>query len=302
MKKIFIIGSEGFIGTHTVSFFLKKGWAVYGIDLKDYSLQKYNYYKVLPSLADYDEYVKSILPDVCLFASGSANVSHSMQYPLSDIRANSLQVFQILDSIRQNSPACKFINLSSAAVYGNPKSLPVSEKAEISPMSPYGWHKYYSELMGKEFFQVYGIRNCSLRPFSVYGPLQTKLLLWDLFVKMKSSSEQVELFGTGEESRDFIFITDVIESLYAIIENAPMNGEVYNIASGSETTIKSVVEIFLSNFDYKGKIKFNQQVKKGDPLNWRADISKISEFGFSPSVNINEGIKLYCDWLKQHHL
>jgi nucleoside-diphosphate-sugar epimerase len=115
--------------------------------------------------------------------------------PLNDFEANCLDTFKILESIRNFSPSTKFLYISSAAVYGNPKRLPVRETDGIDPISPYGWHKYYGELMGHEYTSLYGLKTSSVRPFSVYGPGLRKQLFWDLFLKSRQTNK-IDLFGT----------------------------------------------------------------------------------------------------------
>jgi UDP-glucose 4-epimerase len=302
MLKILIIGSEGFIGSHSVEFFLQKGWQVYGVDFKDVPRGNYRYQKMLSHTFSYDILFKNIQPDVCLMAAGSANVSLSISQPLSDFDANTTDVIKVLESIRGYAPSCKFINLSSAAVYGSPEQLPVKETAVVHPLSPYGWHKYYSELLCKEYHTVYNLSTCSLRPFSVYGPGQCKLLFWDIYQKTKNNTESIELFGTGEESRDFIYIDDLVKGVFLIVSNAELKGEVYNLASGQETKIKNVAMLFLEQLGYHGQLVFNQKVKQGDPLNWCADISGMARLGYLPKVDINTGLKLYAEWVVNHEL
>lgn len=298
--KILIIGSEGFIGSHVVDYFLSEKWEVHGIDLKEIPHCEYNYKKILPQTINYESIFSNVKPDVCLFASGSASVNFSIQDPLSDLEANFLQVFRILNMLKMYSPDCKFINISSAAVYGNPDSLPIKENFNIKPLSPYGWHKYYSELACKEYSSLYSIKTCSLRPFSVYGPRQNKLLFWDIYKKTLKCSEKIELFGSGCETRDFIYISDLINAIDLIIKNAPMQGECYNVASGEENSIASVAGLLLHELNYRGELVFSHMEKEGDPNNWVADITNLKEIGFSPSININGGLILYVLWLKEN--
>jgi UDP-glucose 4-epimerase len=298
--KILIIGSEGFIGSHVVDYFLNENWEVHGIDLKEIPHREYNYKKILPQTINYESIFAFVKPDVCLFASGSASVNFSIQDPLSDLEANFLQVSRVLNMIKIYSPACKFINISSAAVYGNPDSLPIKEDFNVKPLSPYGWHKYYSELACKEYSSLYSIKTCSLRPFSVYGPGQNKLLFWDIYKKVLKDKEKIELFGSGHETRDFIYISDLINAINLVIKNAPMQGEFYNVASGEESKIAVVAELLLHELNYKGKLVFNNMKKAGDPNNWVADITNLKRIGFSPLVNINRGLNLYALWLKEN--
>ncbi len=297
--KILIIGSEGFIGKHVVDYYLKKKLLVFGVDLKEVPHCDYNYKKILPQTLIYESLFSDIKPDVCLFASGSASIPLSIQDPVSDLEANFLQVARILNMIRLFSPETKFINISSAAVYGNPNNLPISENSGINPLSPYGWHKYYSELICKEYTSLYTIKTCSVRPFSVYGSGQNKLLFWDIYQKTLKN-KNIELFGSGNETRDFIYIDDFVAAIDIIINKAPLQAETYNIGSGTETSITAVATLFAKVLNFNGTIHFNNIRKAGDPLKWLADINLIKQLGFEKSIDLHSGLKLYAQWLKEN--
>jgi nucleoside-diphosphate-sugar epimerase len=298
-SKILILGSEGFIGNHLVAYFLGRGWQVYGCDLFETARLAYNYRKISRLSPELDEVFAGKELSVCINAAGSGNVNYSMTHPFTDFEANSLDTIRVLDSIRRLQPHCKYLHISSAAVYGNPRRLPITENDPTSPLSPYGWHKLISEHLCREYHSIYKIRTVAVRPFSVYGPGLRKQLLWDLFQKITSATNGVvELWGTGNESRDFIYIGDLVKSLHLLLENAPMEGETYNLASGKEITIKEVANLFAGLIDPSVGVVFNQHVREGDPLNWRADISRIQSLGFRPGYELADGIKLVAQWMK----
>ncbi|MBC7525290.1 MAG: NAD-dependent epimerase/dehydratase family protein [Flavobacterium sp.] len=294
--KILILGSKGFIGSHLRLYLLQSGFDVWGADVSvDYGLK--NYIVVDPSNADFNSIFKSNNFDCCVNCSGAANVSESVTNPKRDYYLNTKLVFDILEAIRIEAPQCKFIQLNSAAVYGNPQTMPVTENIEIKPISPYGWHKYQSELLCKEYSEIYKIQTVILRIFSVYGPGLKKQFFWDLYQKC-IANKSFELFGTGNESRDFIYIDDLVEAIKLIMPKNNLFAEVFNIASGIEITIKEAAEIFVKNLKEKHSIFFNNMIRKGDPLNWCADISKLSSLGFKCSTTIEQGIENYIQWLK----
>ena len=294
--KILVLGSKGFIGSRLRLHLMKSGFDVWGADVSvDYGLK--NYIVVDPSNADFHSIFRSNNFECCINCSGAANVSESVTNPKRDYYLNTKLVFDILEAIRIEAPQCKFIQLSSAAVYGNPKKIPVSENQEIKPISPYGWHKYQSELLCKEYSEIYKIQTVILRIFSVYGPGLKKQFFWDLYQKCMVN-KSVELFGTGNESRDFIYIEDLVEAIKILVLKNDLFAEVFNLASGIEITIKEASEIFIKNLEEKHSISFNNIVRKGDPLNWCADISKLKKLGFKNSVEIEKGLTKYAEWVK----
>ncbi|MFN6039010.1 MAG: NAD-dependent epimerase/dehydratase family protein, partial [Bacteroidota bacterium] len=194
--------------------------------------------------------------------------------PFSDFESNSTQLFKVLDNIRLHAPLCKVVHFSSAAVYGNPDTLPIDENIKPNPLSVYGFHKLISENIANEFYKIYGVKSICLRPFSVYGPGQKKLLFWDIY-KKHMNEESIKLFGTGNETRDFIYIEDLILALELCMNNAEFNAQSINIACGNEISIREAATIFCKALETDKALIFSNNVKKGDPLRWKADISKL---------------------------
>jgi dTDP-glucose 4,6-dehydratase/UDP-glucose 4-epimerase len=294
--KILIIGSSGFIGSHLVQYFYNLGHLVTGSDIKSTENVITPFILLKNEKTEFSSLFNKSQFDICINASGSASVPFSLENPSEDFRLNVSNVNSILHSIRIENAKCKFINFSSAAVYGNPKTFPIKEGAILSPVSPYGFHKMISEQICNEFSKLYDIRTISLRVFSAYGPGLKKQLFWDFYNKSLIADE-IELFGTGEETRDFIFIDDLCKAVECIIHKAPMNGESINIASGIETTIKSAIETYIQIYKPNLKFSFNGKTKKGDPKNWEADITKLKLYGFIPSTNIHHGLNKYIEWI-----
>ena len=295
--KILILGSEGFIGSHCIDYFLKKGHSVEGVDLFEQSSKQYRYHKVSRLSPELDELFLTGAFDAVINAAGSGNVPYSMSHPVLDFEANSLDTIRVLDFLRKHQPACKYLYLSSAAVYGNPIRLPVLEEDATHPLSPYGWHKLIGEKICLEYSSVYGLRTAIVRPFSVYGPRLKKQMFWDIYQKFKQSKDPIELLGTGDESRDYVFIRDVVYGLDCVLQNGAMNGEAYNLASGIETKIKDAVELFAETLGSTRQYKFNGLVRPGDPLNWKADNSKIKQLGFQSVTTFSAGLKELTEWI-----
>lgn len=293
--KLLIIGSKGFIGLHALNYFKSVGFSVMGCDVvTDYTSS--DYFQIDATNSDYHSLFEKYSFDICINCSGAASVPLSLEFPLKDFSLNTLNVFKILDAIRTYQPTCKFINLSSAAVYGNPTQLPISENAQVKPLSPYGIHKLQAEQIVKEFFDFYGIASCSLRIFSAYGNGLKKQLFWDMYQKF-SQSDTIELYGTGQESRDFIHVDDIVQAFHLIITQSKFEGEAINLANGEEYTIAHVSELFAKRFEHEKRIIFNNKVKPGDPLNWRADISVLKSLGYQKKVMLEDGIHRYIDWI-----
>ncbi|MES2567378.1 MAG: SDR family oxidoreductase [Bacteroidota bacterium] len=296
---ILIIGSKGFVGSHCRKYYTALNHTVIGCDIFD--SEENNYYKIDGIGFDFSALFKQYNFDVCINGAGSANVAYSYKFPEKDFELNVSLVINLLGAIKTNSPHCKFINFSSAAVYGNPKVLPINENSETNPLSPYGYHKMLSENLLMEYHRFFKLHTCSLRVFSAYGPGLKKQLFWDIFQKSKVV-DTIKLFGTGNESRDFIYISDLVNAVDCVIHNGSFVGETINIASGVETSVHEAASILAKALIPHKDILFSGEVKEGDPINWRADIKKLSSFGFTPSYKIEEGLLEYYNWLVKQEI
>lgn len=295
--KILIIGSEGFIGSHCADYFASKGNEIWRADVSEVS--GVNCYKIERQNSDFSPVFKAQQFDVCINASGSAHVGFSFENPSKDFELNVINVQKILVAIRDYNPNCKFINFSSAAVYGNPKTLPITENMSCKPLSPYGFHKLQSELLLTEYHKFFDIKTCSLRVFSAYGPRLKKQLFWDLYQKTLLS-DTISLFGSGTETRDFIYIDDLVQIVDLVIQNSSFEGAIYNVANGIETKIADAAAIFIKAFSPEKKIVFNGESKIGDPNNWLADMKILEGYGFKPQYDLSQGLKKYTEWLKEN--
>ncbi len=294
---ILIIGSKGFIGSHCVNYFKNKNYQVFEAGVSANLNNNPFYSQLNGNNTNFDALFKQQQYDLCINASGSAHVGFSFDKPDIDFELNVLNVHKILVSIRTYQPKCKFINFSSAAVYGNPEKLPIAEESSKNPLSPYGFHKLQSEYLLKEYHRFFGLSTCSLRVFSAYGPGLKKQLFWDLYQKATQNPEQIEVYGTGAESRDFIYIDDLIKGIDLIFEKAPFDGNAFNISSGIETPIKEVVNQFYQHLNPGLKFTFNNIQKQGDPNNWQADVTHLQKLGFKTLTSLNEGLLNTANWL-----
>lgn len=299
--KILIVGSKGFIGSHLFDYLSgANSYEMWGCDVvNDYTAK--NYYFIDVTHADFQEPFQQHEFDVCVNCSGAASVPDSFIHSSRDFYLNTVSVFNLLEAIKKYSTNCKFINISSAAVYGNPRILPISETATLQPLSPYGFHKLQAENICVEFHKFYNLKTCSLRIFSAYGNGLKKQLFWDIASKA-ASADHLLLFGTGNESRDFIHIDDIVQAIELVIKNGDFNGSLYNIANGIEIEINIAAKKLLQLLSWKGKLGFDGRQRPGDPLNWRADISKIVALGYRQQIDIESGLKRYADWLREQKL
>lgn len=295
--KVLIIGSKGFIGQNLDKYLKGLNYEVWGADVVVDYINTKRYFLIDVSNSNFHFIFEKTKFDLCVNCSGAASVPHSIEFPLRDFQLNTVNVYQLLDGIRKYQPLCKFINLSSAAVYGNPQSLPINEIIPLAPVSPYGIHKLMSEQICEEFHLFFNIPTVSLRIFSAYGEGLKKQLFWDLFQKIKQQ-EKIILWGTGKESRDFIHIQDLVQAIHLVALNAKFEGEKINVANGKEIFIRDGVAIFYSFFEPTIAYEFSGQIRKGDPNNWVADVKILKALGYRQKISLQEGLKKYYHWVK----
>ena len=301
MTSILVTGVAGFIGRYVARHFSEEGWSVFGIDNAPPENAPLSNLSAYHRLQLPDAALSSLLqqesPQVCIHCAGRASVGLSMADPAADFYASTMLTFEVLNSLRLNAPSCRFILLSSAAVYGNPETLPISESQAPAPISPYGFHKWQCEQLCLEFAKVYDLPTASLRIFSAYGPGLRRQVLWDMCRKVITQNS-LTLQGTGKESRDFIHALDIAKALSAVATSAPMQGEVYNLGTGQEVAIAQLARIVIDSLEAECTPEFDGVVPPGTPLNWQADISKLKALGFTDSVPLERGVKTFANWCR----
>ena len=297
---VMVTGVAGFLGQHVARHFAANGWRVAGFDVvppENFRLPDVDYRQLQLPASALARALGELAPQVCIHCAGCASVGSSMDDPGNDFSGNTVLVFELLEALRRHAPGCRFVLLSSAAVYGDPASLPVTENHAVRPLSPYGYHKHQAELLCEEFSRIYGLPAVAVRIFSAYGPGLRRQVVWDICEKLLKTG-QLNLRGTGQESRDFIHAGDIARGLQVVAENAPAEGEIYNLASGREVTIAELAQLLVAALGSRVKASFDGQPTPGNPLRWRADTSKIASLGFALSISFEQGIAEVSGWAK----
>jgi UDP-glucose 4-epimerase len=298
---VLITGASGFLGSTLAHYLHQKGFSLFGIDNKpalDPSIY-INYASSNVSTVDFEQFIGQEKLELCFHLAGSASVPHSLSYPFDDFIKLMPGTARCLDYIRSYQPGCHFILFSSAAIYGNPKAIPISEDTPSAPLSPYGAHKVLAEQMLQSYSNIFGLKGSILRIFSAYGAGLRKQLFWDVLSRyyrdeLKST---LTLLGSGRESRDFIHARDVAVAALLIGQHPPSHGvAIYNVASGTETTIYDAVETLMAEKSIT--ICFSGHSQPGSPSRWSADISRLNSLGFTRSITLRSGLADYLSWFE----
>jgi UDP-glucose 4-epimerase len=278
--RVLITGARGFVGSSLAENAVRKGYQVLGIGRTAQPPPDWsgNYVWADVALTDLAPIVNGFEPDLVVHCAGSASVMSSLASPLDDLRATVLTLANTLDGIRRSKLRPILVFPSSAAVYGNPARLPVSEDEPCRPISPYGFHKLAAEMLLHEYRACYSLPAVICRIFSVLGERQRRLLLWDLYQQFAGPAAEVVIQGSGDESRDFIHIDELCDILLEFRQHAellPANNCIVNVASGVETRIKTVALLVKKILASAKPLVFSGVQRVGDPTRWVADRTKL---------------------------
>ncbi len=304
-----VTGCAGFIGSHLTERLLKKGHKVVGIDnFSDYYSRK----QKERNIADFIEnknfrfIEEDILKvDIENIMEGVDVVFHQAAQP--GVRLSWGENFEVYTRNNVNATqrlleACKgkqikgFIYASSSSVYGDVQTMPIREDVTPKPVSPYGVSKLASENLCYLYHKNFGIPVTSLRYFTVYGPRQRPDMAFHRFIRAILKGEEMTLFGTGEQTRDFTYVSDIVEAnILAMKSN--LSGETFNIGGGSRISVNETISIIEHIIGKKAKIR-HKESQRGDMKHTAADITKAMGIGYKPQVGIERGLEEQIRWLE----
>jgi nucleoside-diphosphate-sugar epimerase len=234
--------------------------------------------------------LKNIMKDVDIVfhLAAISNVNHAIAHPKETFETNATGTLNLLEEARKCEPS-KFVYISSSHVYGVPQYLPMDERHPINPREPYAVSKAAAEMLVNTYTLNYGLKTATIRPFNMYGAGQSEDFIIPSIIKQVYEKEIIEL-GNLSPTRDMSYITDAIDGMLTIAEH----GEgVYNLGSGSETSMKEVVETVIDIIDPAKKyvsIESKRRSNAVDIPRMCADISKLKSLGWSPAVYLREGL------------
>ncbi len=298
-KNILVTGGAGFIGSHLVDRLINECTVTVYDNLstgKEENLPE-NALFVKGNLGDSDLVKKTIDDadiDVIFHIGANASVPHSVDNPRYDFEANALGTFNIMESCLDLNVE-KVVYASTAAVYGEPVYTPIDEDHPLHPVSPYGASKLAGERYGFAFKETYGIDFAAIRIFNTYGPRQPRYVMYDFIHKLKKNPLLLEVLGTGEQIRDYCYVSDMADAFVLVAEQG---SGVYNAAGGSPTSIKHLAELMVAIISPEAAIRYGGRTWAGDVNTLYADITRIRELGFDPKVGFEEGVRKMITWFE----
>jgi len=233
--------------------------------------------------------------DTVFHEAALVSVADSVERPMESHAINATGTLQVLEAARKHD--ARVVIASSAAIYGAPDSVPVTESQHLDPASPYGLDKLAVDHYTRLYHDLYDVETVALRYFNVYGPGQTGgdyAGVIDVFADQARAGEPITVHGDGEQTRDFVHIDDVVRAnrLAATTDNV---GTAYNIGTGESVTIRELAEKIRTSVGSDSEI-VHTDPREGDVRNSRADISLARErLGYEPSVDLDTGLDTLFD-------
>jgi len=304
--KALVTGGAGFIGSHIVDRLLKDGNEVVVLD--DFSTGHRS------NLADNDKLtivegdisnadtVNEIMPgiDWVFHMAAVASVPKTVNDPVGSSAVNYQGTLHLLEAARNNSVK-RFMFASSAALYGDEPTLPKVETMLPVTLSPYAVDKLASEYACGMYTKLYGLETVCMRYFNVYGPRQDPSSPYSgvisIFTDKLKNNETPTIFGDGEQTRDFVFVSDVVEANMKAATTQTGTGQYFNIATGNKITLNQLLKILCDIYGVDFKANY-AETRKGDIKESYAVVDKANTvLGWKAAVELNQGLKILCDSL-----
>ncbi len=313
-KKILVTGGAGFIGSHIVDRLMEEGFEVTVMDNLDtgrleniaHHKNKSNFHFAKGDIRNF-ALVKETLRDIdsVFHEAALASVTRSVKDP---ILTNDINVGGTLNLLKASSDlgVKRFIFASSAAIYGEAKSPLKKEDMATNPTSPYGVSKLAAENYVRVFYKAYGLETVCLRFFNVYGPRQNVDIQGtyggaiSIFINRILERLPPTIYGDGEQTRDFVYIQDVVEANMLALNTKNAAGEVFNIATGKKISVNQVAETLKDIMNRKDLKTVYTDPRPTDIRHGYADISKAKKIlGYNPKFPVKEGLTELVNWYNQ---
>lgn len=302
--KILVTGGAGFIGSHVVDRLIQEGNEVVVMDnlstgKRKQVHKKAVFYKMDIQSKRVDKVLRNERPRILIHLAAQMNVRHSTEDPQFDAQVNILGTINLLEhAVRHGIRKVTFAS-SGGAIYGEQEVFPAPEDHRTEPLSPYG----ISKLAGEKYLAYYanatGLRYVALRFANVYGPRQDsegEAGVVAIFTKKMLHNEQPIINGTGKQTRDFIYVDDVVEAILVTL-GEDIQG-IFNVGTGQETALNDGYRILKDLTKSTCKDLFGA-AKKGEQYRSVLDVRKIREtFGWDPQVSFPDGLKKTVEYFK----
>lgn len=312
MTTSLVTGAAGFIGSHLVDALLQKGDRVIGIDhFNDYydpNLKRKNISQAEthPNFqlieADINTLNWRMLleeVDVVYHQAAQAGVRASWGEGFRLYTERNVNATQVILEAAKYTPSLKrLVFASSSSIYGDAETLPTTESLCPRPVSPYGITKLAGEQLCRLYHQNFGVPTVTLRYFTVYGPRQRPDMAFHRFLKAALEHQPINIYGDGQQTRDFTFVRDVVAANLAAAIAPSASGQVFNIGGGSRVALTDIIDT-LERITQMPIHRDYQEKARGDARHTAADTTQAHiQLGYTPQVSLEEGLAQEWHWLQ----
>jgi UDP-glucose 4-epimerase len=307
---VWITGARGFIGRHAGRAFAAAGARVAGLGHGAWAPVEASPWGVAHWLNG-DITASNLgqlrrdagVPDLVVHLAGGSAVGTAIAQPREDFFRTVATTIELLEWIRNESPATRVLAVSSAAVYGAGHDGPIAEDVRTRPFSPYGHHKLMMESLLRSYGATYGLNAVVARAFSVYGEGLTKQLLWDACTRLARGIQVLQLGGTGGEMRDWVHVDDVANALVALGALAHEDVPTFNLGTGLGTPVREVAGRLAAAWAQAAgtpvaTLEFSGHSRPGDPFSLVADVRMLRAAGVACTHAVDDGLRRYVAWFR----
>lgn len=292
--KILVSGSAGQVGS-SLAEYLMKDHQVVGVDLR---VPEWEPARKISIKGDVREagHMKKLMKDVdvVVHAAAQVNVDASLKEPIVDASHNIDGTLTLLECARDINIQ-RFIYISSAAVYGNQPTLPITEDEQLHPISPYGASKLTGEIYSMVYYRSFDLPTVCIRPFNIYSERQDPESPYSgvitRFKEGLANGKPLVIYGDGSHTRDFVHVCDVVKMIERCISSKRSVGRVYNCGTGKGTSIKTLADLMIAISGKNVKPTYDKE-RPGEIEHSVAEVTRAKmELGFQPSTTIEKGLR-----------
>ena len=310
---VLVTGAGGFIGSRLTEALYARGARVRAFvrynSRADIGLLKLLPAEVLRSvevimgdLQDEDALEKAASGTALVFHLGALiSIPYSYQHPVEVVRANILGTLAVLQACRK--AGCRLIHTSTSEVYGSALRVPIDEQHPLQGQSPYSASKIGADKLVESYYRAFGVPAVTIRPFNTYGPGQSARAVIPTIITQALQAEEIHL-GNLEARRDFTYLDDTVAAFIKAAETPGIEGETFNLGSGSEVSIRELTEEILALTGSQARVVVDEErlrPVKSEVLRLLADNSKAQRvLGWSPQVSLREGLTQTIAWVRAH--
>lgn len=302
--KVLVTGGAGFIGSHVVDRLILEGHEVVIVDnLVTGKRRNINraarFYKVDVQSWRLERVFRNERPSVVMHLAAQMDVRKSVEDPMFDAQVNVLGTLNVLQQAVTHGARKVIFSSSGGAIYGEQETYPAPENHVLKPLSPYGLSKLCGEQYLSYFQRVSGLQAVSLRYANVYGPRQDpegEAGVVAIFIQKLLNNEQAVINGNGRQTRDFVFVDDVVEANLAMMGQETQG--TYNVGTGVETSINDLFRILLQHTGSTCK-EVHGPAKKGEQARSVIDCTKLrQEVSWEPKADLSDGLKKTVEYFR----